>query len=500
VKATFGERLSHFPALPRSLSWPDIRHAGRLALGAGVWAVLMLFVVATAYFFFPIILAAVLLDSAPSTEEPIREIAAALVVVTAIFAFVVGRFVSSYRAVALAVCGTLALATVVGVTWARSNSDNALFMARAFAWSESDVKDYEKFPERAVANAGPVFNFTSDPSPELFQTITYTSGGEENQAGLEEFLESTNTTSFIVIKDDSILYEGYFNGYDRDSIVTSFSMAKSITSALVGIAIEEGYINSVDDPITDYIPELRAQGLEGMTIRHLLTMSSGIRYVPDDRVSLWDELRLFTDDTVAYYYPDLRAHDVKLHRDDTQIGSHYNYNNYLPQLLGMVLERTTHRPVSEYLQEKIWKPLGMEFPASWSLDSEESGFEKMDVGVNGRAIDFAKFGRLFLNEGEWNGQQIISRDWVVESTSPDPNDNRVWDSDQDWKDDGGYYKYFWWGMLADDGTYDYAAHGHLGQLIYIAPDEDVVIVRFGIDEGSVDRWDDVLASIATNLE
>jgi CubicO group peptidase (beta-lactamase class C family) len=237
-----------------------------------------------------------------------------------------------------------------------------------------------------------------------------------------------------------------------------------------------------------------------MTIRHLLTMSSGIKYVPDDKVSIWDELTLFTDDTVAYYYPDLRAHNVKLKADGTDPGSRFNYNNYLPQLLGMVLERTTHMPVSQYLQEKIWKPLGMEFPASWSLDSDNSGFEKMDVGVNGRAIDFAKFGRLFLNEGEWNGRQIISRAWVTESTSPDPNDTRVWDSDPEWKEAGGYYKYFWWGKVADDGTYDYVATGHLGQKIYVAPDENVVIVRFGIDEGGIDEWEDVFAGIVQKVK
>jgi CubicO group peptidase (beta-lactamase class C family) len=496
MKLTIAERFSGFPDVTDAMSQLDIRRVARFALAVIAWATLMFFVVATAYFYWPIILAALLLDSGPSTEEPIREIAAALLVITAILAFVVGRFVASYRAVGLAVSSTLALALIIGVTWARTSPNQALFMARAFAWSESDVKDYEKFPERVVANAGPVYDFKAEPSPELFETITYTSGGEQKQAGLEEFLESTNTTSFIVIKDDTILYEGYFNGYERDSIVTSFSTAKSITSALVGIAIADGYIGSVGDPITDYIPELRAQGLEEMTIQHLLTMSSGISYVPDDRVSIWDELTLFTDDTVAYYYPDLRAHNVKLNRDNTVPGSHYNYNNYLPQLLGMVLERTTHRPVSEYLQEKIWKPLGMEFPASWSLDSEDTGFEKMDVGVNGRAIDFAKFGRLYLMEGDWNGEQVISREWVLESTSPNPEDNRVWDSDQDWKDAGGYYKYYWWGMLGDDGTYDYAAHGHLGQVIYVAPDEDVVIVRFGTDEGGGDRWDDVLADIA----
>ena len=126
--------------------------------------------------------------------------------------------------------------------------------------------------------------------------------GQTRQLGFEEFLKATNTTSFIVIKDDTILYEGYFNGYTRDSIVTSFSMAKSFTSALIGIAIDEGYIGSVNNPVIAYLPELRGRGLDDLTIRHLFTMSSGIRYVHDDAVSPLRDLTQFTDDGMSSSY------------------------------------------------------------------------------------------------------------------------------------------------------------------------------------------------------
>jgi CubicO group peptidase (beta-lactamase class C family) len=184
------------------------------------------------------------------------------------------------------------------------------------------------------------------------------------------------------------------------------------------------------------------------------------------------------------------------------VGTYFNYNNYYPQLLGMILERTTHRPPAEYLQEKIWKPLGMEYPASWSLDSEASGFELMTAGINGRAIDFAKFGRLFLNNGTWNGKQIAPASWVVASTAPDPNDKRPWRSERSenlWPERNGYYKYLWWGTRNPDGSYTYAAHGKRGQRIVVSPSAGVVVVRFGIDMGGVDAWEDVIAEVIARV-
>jgi CubicO group peptidase (beta-lactamase class C family) len=127
----------------------------------------------------------------------------------------------------------------------------------------------------------------------------------------------------------------------------------------------------------------------------------------------------------------------------------------------MILERTTQRPVTQYLQEKIWQPLGMEYGASWSLDSQDSGFEKMAMGLNARAIDFAKFGALFLDNGRWRGKQLIPGRWVVESTSPDANDTRRWRRVASWKQANGYYKYFWWGVARPDGSYAFMARGNI---------------------------------------
>ena len=359
------------------------------------------------------------------------------------------------------------------------------YVYRCLVYRNSDVQDYTVFPERVVENEPPPFYFVRELNEEKvssgFEGIVYEKHGFFSTStrtinDLEDFLESTETTAFIVIHNDAILYEKYFNGYERDSIQTSFSMAKSFVSALVGIAIDEELIKSVEDPITLYIPELKERDprFEEITIEHLLTMSSGIRY---------REFGLpWGDDAKTYYYPDLRSLAVEETKIVDEPGAQFLYNNYHPLLLGVILERATGMTVSEYLEEKIWKPLGMEYPASWSLDSEESGFEKMESGINARAIDFAKFGQMILSEGNWNGRQIISEEWVHRSTRADISSN-----------EDGYYQYMWWG-----NTEAFFAWGKYGQHIYICPQKELLIVRHGKSEGDV-PWNDIFSQFARRI-
>jgi CubicO group peptidase (beta-lactamase class C family) len=484
-------------ATQHSKAFERISRVLKATLGAIGWCLLILTVLLTAYFIGWVLLAALLLRSGPTGD--IYPILLILMGLSCGLAWLVAKYVASWRRVRQAIAIAFALVLFGGSIWALIYPDGALFLARQVAWGDSTQRDYVLFAERPVGNAPTVFRFQQNPSPELFQTIEYSSEGQRKQADWEEFLQSTNTVSFIVLKDDAILYEGYFNGYNRDSIVTSFSVAKSLTSALVGIAIDEGYLGDVDDLVVEYLPELKGRGFAELSLRHLLNMSSGIRYLHDDEVGLLGELTQFTDEGLSYSFPNLRNLALQIKPDGGQPGAEFNYNNYHLLLLGIILERTTGRPVAEYLQEKIWQPLGMEYSASWSLDSEESGFELMQSGINARAIDFAKFGRLFLNSGDWNGAQIISKAWVRESTSPDPNDNRLWRSDAEWKEANGYYKYLWWGRIGPDGNYDFAAQGKRGQWIYVSPQEKVVIVRFGLDWGGVDSWPDVFLSVIAKV-
>jgi CubicO group peptidase (beta-lactamase class C family) len=167
----------------------------------------------------------------------------------------------------------------------------------------------------------------------------------------------------------------------------------------------------------------------------------------------------------------------------------------------MILERTTHRRPSQYLQEKIWKPIGTEYPATWSIDSAKDDFELTPILLNARAIDLAKFGRLYLNKGSWNGKQIVPEQWVSESTTKDANDHRPWETFSRWQEDGGYYKYFWWGVMRSDGDYSYMGIGTYGQFIFVSPKTKVVIVRTADDDGIEPwQWREVFENIAEQID
>lgn len=346
------------------------------------------------------------------------------------------------------------------------------YVLRVFTWLSADVYDYTRFPERPISSSAESFAFSyaldEDRVRNLFEE-------QPSISQLDSFLTETGTQAFLVIQDDAILYEGYFNGAASDSIVTSFSMAKSFTSALIGIAIDEGHINSVEDPITKYIPELleRDMRFANISIRDLLRMSSGIKYVETSFIN--------GDDAKTYYYPDLRQLAIDGTEIVSQPGESFLYNNYHPLLLGLIIERSTGRSVAQYLQDKIWDPIGMQYPASWSLDSERSGFEKMESGINARAVDFAKFGRLFLGNGEWFGRQVISPDWIAASTRPGntPAPANYYPSEFIFKDGKGFYGYMWWGIERPDGEADFFAIGNYGQFIYVSPEKNLIIVRNG---------------------
>jgi CubicO group peptidase (beta-lactamase class C family) len=385
--------------------------------------------------------------------------------------------------------GSLLLLALVMVVIGYLSAPN-FYLTRTIFWGESDYRDHEKFPARAVDNAPPVSRFDKLPADNRYASqIEATARDTNNGESLEEYLDASGTTAFLVIHDDKVLYERYFNGYDERSLNTSFSMAKSFASALVGIAIDEGHIKSVHEPITNYLPELREKDerFESITIRHLLTMSSGIKYEEGGDLP-WSEE---ADDTKTYYATDLRKLALENSRIEGEPGEYFEYNNYNPLLIGMILERATGMSVSRYLQQKLWKPMGMEADGSWSLDSTSSGFEKMESGVNGRAGDFARFGMLFAREGRWEGRQLISRGWVEESTRADTST----DPSQD-------YQYFWWVNTPEDETYHFSARGNYGQYIYVVPEKDLVIVRLGKEEGEqgYDYWIYLFEELATKLD
>jgi CubicO group peptidase (beta-lactamase class C family) len=243
-------------------------------------------------------------------------------------------------------------------------------------------------------------------------------------------------------------------------------MAKSVTSILIGCALDEGLIQSIDEPITNYIPELTKNGFDRVTIKHLLQMTSGIRF----KESYYNP---FGDAATFYYGTNLRKAIGKM-KPEADPGTRFHYSSGDTQVLGFVLARALKgKTISEYLEEKLWQPMGMEYSTSWSVDRKKNGLEKTFCCINSPAIDYAKIGRLYLHKGNWNGQQIVSKNWVAESTKIDSLNGSVW-----------YYQHQWW---LPNKKGDFMADGFLGQYIYVNPVNNLIIVRLGRKTGDV-NW------------
>ncbi|MCE2786896.1 MAG: beta-lactamase family protein [Sphingobacteriales bacterium] len=340
---------------------------------------------------------------------------------------------------------------------------SACQLGRFVFYNFADIKDYKIFESRPLKAAPIKYYFHTTEKGRVPSTITL----KGKDYPYEKYLENNNTVAFLIIKNDTIQYEKYFVGYDKESIVPSFSMAKSVTSILIGCAIDDGIIKNIEEPITIYIPELRKSGFDKVSIKHLLQMTSGIAFNES-------YINPFGDAASFYYGLNLRKliNQMKIKK---QPGKEFDYVSGNTQLLGLVLERALQdKTVTSYLQEKIWLPLGMEFDASWSIDRKVQGIEKTFCCLNARARDYAKIGRLYKNNGNWNGKQIVSETWVKESTKLDTTDGSA-----------SYYQHQWW--LPNPGN-DFMAEGILGQYIYVNPAKDLVIVRLGKDEGEADWW------------
>jgi CubicO group peptidase (beta-lactamase class C family) len=326
------------------------------------------------------------------------------------------------------------------------------YLFKAVYYNFAGINDYKIFDNDVVA-AG-----TPQPWPV---------SGEYNKvktpAELDDLLKRLNTIAVVAIKNDSLLYEQYWDGYSDSSLSGSFSMAKSITSLLIGVAIKEGKIKSVDDPVLAYLPEFGTKGEFGikLKIKDLLTMSSG---------SNWDEsyANPFSVTTESYY-------GFNLHRTATGVkiikepGTYFSYKSGDTELLGLVLEKATGKSLSEYASEKLWKPIGAEHAALWSLD-KENGVEKAFCCFNTNARDFARIGQLMLHGGQWKGNAIIDSAYFTQSVTACGI-----------KDEDGqpcnYYGYQWWLRPAHPGVF--YARGILGQYIIVIPSKKVVVVRLG---------------------
>ncbi|MBC7864553.1 MAG: serine hydrolase [Bacteroidia bacterium] len=337
-------------------------------------------------------------------------------------------------------------------------------VSRFFIYNFADIRDYKKFPSRKIEKASAEkFHFTVGRSAKLDSSkISYE---HEKNIPIEEFIKKHKSVAFLIIRNDTILYEKYFRGRDSSSYVPSFSAAKSYTSALIGCAIADSLIGSENDLVIKYIPELAKNGFDNVTIKHLLQMTSGLKFGEN-------YFNPFGDVAGYYYGRNLRKRmcKMKLKREP---GKKFEYLSGNTQLLGFVLERALKgKSISQYLQEKIWQPCGMESDATWSIDMKKKGIEKTFCCLNANARDFAKFGRLYLNKGNWNGKQLVPEAWVKKSNTVDTTGGAKW-----------YYQNQWW--INNPRVGDYSAIGFLGQYIYVNPKKHIVIVRLGKTEGGI---------------
>lgn len=325
------------------------------------------------------------------------------------------------------------------------------YFRKAIIYNTAGISDYQLFENRVVeSNNYQAWKISPD-----FNTYQLSS---EDSLLLDEY----KTVAFLVIKDTNVLFESYWDSYSANSVSSSFSMAKSIVGLLVGIALDEGLISSIDDPVSKYIPEFENKRYT-ITIHDLLTMSSGLK---------WNEsyYNPFSVTTKSYYGKNLDKLVIRC-KSINPPAKKFEYIAADPQLLSIIIKNVTHKTLSEYTSEKLWQPLGAKNNALWSLDQKD-GSEKSSCCFNSNAPDLARIGQLILNNGSWNGKQLVSESYLKDALTPashlvDENNKPV-----------DFYGYQWW-ICNYKNMMVYYARGILGQYIISVPDKKMVIVRLG---------------------
>lgn len=278
---------------------------------------------------------------------------------------------------------------------------------------------------------------------------------------LDRANKNWGTIAYLIIKNDSIWFENYYDGFDENSKTNSFSMAKSYVSGLLGKAIMDGYIKSLDQPISDFYPEYN---YAKTTVGDLSSMASGLDWVEHYTSPFSVTARANYDDDLAETI--LNQKVVKTP------GVEFEYLSGSTQLLGMIIEKATGKTLSNYLSESFWKPLGSSDNAIWQLDDEDHRLAKAFCCIGSNAKDFARFGKLYKDHGKWNGQQLLDSAFVAKSVTP-----RFPESPE--------YGYGWW-LIEHLGKHFFMMQGHLGQYVIVQPDDNVIIVRLGHSKGPGD--------------
>ncbi|MEU6561437.1 serine hydrolase domain-containing protein [Nocardia nova] len=297
---------------------------------------------------------------------------------------------------------------------------------------------------------------------------------------VSDYLKRSSTRGFMVMKDNQILDERYFDGYSASSRFNSWSVGKSITAAALGIAVSDGRISSIDDPVTKYVPELAKSGYAGVSIRNLLTMSSGTAY---DETDYTNPTKGSTATTIRMVAGTSLIDQAKEIKRERPAGTKWNYDSMDSFVLGWVVSKATGKSLSSYVDDRIWKPAGMETPALIGKDYSGSAIGYCCYHATVR--DFARFGLLYLRDGQAGGKQVVPQQWVNDSThasAPHLEPHQLRPDAPDSSENNYGYGYQWW--LGDGDRGDYSAIGILGQYIYVSPKDHIVIVKTSEDLNS----------------
>jgi CubicO group peptidase (beta-lactamase class C family) len=364
------------------------------------------------------------------------------------------------------------------------------YLGRVITLRAPDVEDYRHMPTRAVPNGAEVLPLTSRPNIDWIAPLKLSHKGSaiSDAARLDTFLAENHTNAFILIADGNVMYERYFHGYQPDTPHKSFSMSKSVLSAMFGIAQDEGLI-SADDNLGKHIPGISNPALANLKLKYLLDNVSGFKYERGNLPWKHQPRMYYTTDVRAYVQTAELLHPP---------GTRFDAEDISPLLIGVALEsalkkRDAKATLADYASTKIWQPMGAQYPAVWTLDRADDGMEKVESGLVARPIDLARFGMLYLNNGALSdrqiGKQIVPAAWVQSSTTPPARGSQNLFKE-------GFFQNLWWGATRPGRKQsDFYANGHFGQRIYVSPDKKLVIVRLGSESGNV-NWTEWLAGVA----
>lgn len=344
-------------------------------------------------------------------------------------------------------------AVIVGALAAFLALPSNFYLRRAFVHRSPKIDQHALFANRVV-KAG---------NPKAWELAPNYNKPEIPEQLLPSFAQY-GTVAFVVIKDNRLLFESYWEDYSAQSLSNSFSMAKSIVALAVGCAIDDGRIRDADQPVSDFIPQFKGFDGETLTIRHLLTMSAGMDFQEAYTSP-------FSPTTKLYYGNDLQK-VVSGMKEIEKPGVRFVYQSGVTQLLAFVLEKATGERLSDYVSRKLWTPVEAEEDALWSLD-REGGMEKAYCCFNSNARDFARLGQLLLNNGSWNGRQLVSSSFLEAATTPDTT--------LAVSEDGSpnrHYGYQFWHLTYNNLEIPYM-RGILGQYVFVIPEHNAVIVRLG---------------------